>query len=522
MTLPYELKLDRERNPWIPDLTLIVLLLILLRCCTGFFVSCDTLWHVKTGEWIWTHQEVPTHDPGYSISEEPIPWQDHEWLAQLLLYLVWEVGGFLGMRLLLGLVPALIFAIMYRCLRQKGVPPLTALAFVALAAGASAGHWLARPHLLGHLCLLASLYAWTRIQRRGWWVGLLLIQVVWANLHLSCMLQFVFVLAFSAEVVWENRGNRTELRKRLGQLAGLAVLLIIATCLNPQGWHLFEAPTAIAATQAGIHEWRPFDLTELACYLFVFYALVLIAAFWKNRRHLRASEPILFLATAVLAFKSVRHMSIFVLATLPAALRHLPVLASAASSRPPGHLRGWWERRNRTLHDMEQEVSGHYLTAAAWVLLMALSISSFHGIHPFKLWDGLNADRYPVAASDFLARQQINGKIFSAYGWGGYLIFRFGGASQVFIDGRADMYSQQRHSDYERIVHAASGWQELLRNYDVDIILSESTGVLSKHLRDQGDWDLVHSDPQALLFLRRDRFQEFFQTSPPREDVEKK
>lgn len=520
MTLPYELKLDRQRNPWVPDLTQIILLLILLRCCTDIFVSYDTLWHLKTGEWICTHQQAPAYDPGFSISAEPIPWHDHEWLAQLVLYLVWEVGGFLGMRLLLGLVPALIFAIMYRCLRKKGVAPLTALALVTLATVASMIHWLARPHLLGYLCLLASLYAWTQIQRRGWWVGLLLIQVVWANLHLSCMLQFVFVVAFAAEAVWETRGDRAELQNRLGKLGGLAILLIAATCLNPQGWHLFEAPMAIAATQAGIDEWSPFDLTELVCYLFVFYALILVGAFWKNRRKLRASELILFLVTAVLAFKSIRHIPIFVLATLPAALRHLPVLAVTACSKPLGRARTWWERRNRILHDMEQEVSGHRLTATAWVLLMALSIFSFHGVLPFKLWDGLSAKLYPVAASDFLDQEHINGKIFSVYAWGGYLIFRFGGASQVFIDGRADMYSQQRHRDYKSIVNATAGWQELLRSYDVDIILSKNTGVLSELLRDEEDWCLVYLDPQALLFLRRDRFQEFLQKSPPREAVE--
>ena len=105
----------------------------------------------------------------------------------------------------------------------------------------------------------------------------------------------------------------------------------------------------------------------------------------------------------------------------------------------------------------------------------------------------------------------------SNYPWGGYLIFRFGGASQVFIDGRADMYSQQRRQDYDRIVNATTGWQDLLRSYDVNIILTTSSGVLSKLLRDEEDRCLVYFDPQALLFLRRDRFQEFFKKSPPRE-----
>ena len=90
----------------------------------------------------------------------------------------------------------------------------------------------------------------------------------------------------------------------------------------------------------------------------------------------------------------------------------------------------------------------------------------------------------------------------------------------MFIDGCADMYNQQRHQDYECIVNATKGWQDLLRSYDVNIILTTSSGVLSKLLRDEEDWCLVYFDPQSLLFLRWDRFQEFLQKSPPREVVE--
>ena len=52
----------------------------------------DTWWHLKTGELIWSTGQIPRLDP-FSYVLEGKPWVDFEWLAQLLFYVSFKLGG---------------------------------------------------------------------------------------------------------------------------------------------------------------------------------------------------------------------------------------------------------------------------------------------------------------------------------------------------------------------------------------------------------------------------------------------
>src|ERR1700683_1215292 len=53
----------------------------------------DTFWHLKTGEWILSHESIPRTAP-FSATAYGNPWQDWEWLFQAGIYSVYSWGGF--------------------------------------------------------------------------------------------------------------------------------------------------------------------------------------------------------------------------------------------------------------------------------------------------------------------------------------------------------------------------------------------------------------------------------------------
>ena len=54
--------------------------------------SHDEWWHLKTGQWILQNGRLPVNDI-FTYTGEDTRWHNHEWLAQILFYKVFEWGG---------------------------------------------------------------------------------------------------------------------------------------------------------------------------------------------------------------------------------------------------------------------------------------------------------------------------------------------------------------------------------------------------------------------------------------------
>jgi len=70
---------------------------------------------------------------------------------------------------------------------------------------------------------------------------------------------------------------------------------------------------------------------------------------------------------------------------------------------------------------------------------------------------GLQEGRYPEKASEFLAREGIEGRLFNEVAFGGYLIWRFPGRG-VFIDGRNEIYPALLQETFTALRDPARFW----------------------------------------------------------------
>ncbi|MCB9007111.1 MAG: hypothetical protein H6656_07080 [Ardenticatenaceae bacterium] len=152
----------------------------------------DMWWHLRTGEYILQHG-IPAQDV-FTFTVPQHAWVTHEWLSQLIMWLVYLAGGLPGLILFFAALIALTFWLLY--LACAGRPYLAAF-IVLLSAITSAIVWGARPQIFNLLLTAVFVLIIERVKdgrwqvRTLWWLPLL--TLVWANLHSGYLLGIVLL-----------------------------------------------------------------------------------------------------------------------------------------------------------------------------------------------------------------------------------------------------------------------------------------------------------------------------------------
>src|SRR5438067_11420089 len=108
-------------NGWtLPNLFSIFLILLLLLNYFVPFADLDFTWQVRTGEQIVrTGQLQPRDSFTYTIAGRQVP--EFEWLYEVVLWSIWSVFGFGGLKLLKTILVATPFLLLCLRLRKEGV-----------------------------------------------------------------------------------------------------------------------------------------------------------------------------------------------------------------------------------------------------------------------------------------------------------------------------------------------------------------------------------------------------------------
>jgi hypothetical protein len=222
----------------------------------------DTLWQIRTGEWILNHRAIPAIDP-FSYTAGNRPWFAHEWLAETWLALAWRAGGMQGVMVLAATAVGLTAAILLHYLRRF-LPGIYAVAALIVGLSNAAPSMLARPHLLAWPCLVlwcGGLVA-ARANRTTPSLWLLPVMLLWVNLHGSFFIGLLLPAGFMVEALFD-RGidrSRTVFAWSRFILAAWAVAL-----LNPDflAGELFPIHLLGMHSLAWVGEWQPTDFSHL-------------------------------------------------------------------------------------------------------------------------------------------------------------------------------------------------------------------------------------------------------------------
>jgi hypothetical protein len=222
----------------------------------------DTLWQIRTGEWILNHHAIPAIDP-FSFTAGDRPWFAHEWLGETLLAAAWRAGGMQGVMVLAATAVGLTAAILLHFLRRF-LPGIYAVAALVVALGNAAPSMLARPHLLAWPCLVLWCGGLIAARARGtapsFW--LLPVMLLWVNLHGSFLIGLLLPAAFMVEALFDPGTNK---QRTVFAWSRFILAAWVVALLNPDfiAGELFPIHLLGMHSLAWVGEWQPPDFSHI-------------------------------------------------------------------------------------------------------------------------------------------------------------------------------------------------------------------------------------------------------------------
>ena len=152
------------------------------------------------------------------------------------------------------------------------------------------------------------------------------------------------------------------------------------------------------------------------------------------------------------------------------------------------------------MQGVESGLRGHLWPLAAIVLSWWIAA---HGGYLGKsqlINAHFGAQRFPVAAVDYLQAHEEQSAILAPDYWGGYLIYRLYPQVKVAIDDRHDFYGDQSLKSYLKMIHVEPGWSDFLTQRDIHCVLVPKDSALANILRETPAWHPVYHDDLATVF----------------------
>ena len=440
----------------------------------------DYWWYLRIGQETLAQRVVPTTDTiSWTEAGQPVIYQP--WLAGVVFWLVYDLGGATFTYVLRGILLAVTFAVLWMLARQASGPRL-ATVLILIMGISSTNNWELRTQLFAYplfaLCLYA-LYQWQQRNNKTLWI-LPVATILWSNLHGSFAL--ALILAGIALVV--GNGNRKALLITIG-------LMVIGTWLNPRGfaiWRYLNFMLRSPSDQLFSVEWFPPRNEGWQLNIFFAWMLLIAPLATLSTRRITLMEWMLFLGFGWLAFSGIRYVvwCLFVLAVITAA--PLAGLIPAGFHAPA--------KRGISL-----------LNIAIPILLTVCSLFYLPGIRE-TWWSEAPAayalDSNPIAAVDWLkAHPELPGPLWNDFAFGSYLAFALP-SRPTWLDSRFFVFPPQRMTRYQQISHAAPEWQELLKSEKVNLLLlsTASQAQLIEGARRSSDWCEQYTDRYAVIFAR--------------------
>jgi hypothetical protein len=420
-------------------------------------------WYAFLGGDVIVHHGLPSHDT-LTVWGHGRRWVDQQWLAQLVYYGLYALGGLRLALLVNAAIVAGSFVMALRLARARNV-------YVAIVAAVALGVSSAalRPQTLV-LPLFVALI-WLLVEdarspsRRVFWAIPLL--VLWANLHGSVTLGVLLVLLAAAVDAWLRR-------RPTGRMSLLAALAVASLFASPYAPHLpgyYRTVLFNGEFAKYLPDWMP---TALGPKTAAFYLLAFAAVFAMARapRALTAFEKWAIVVLLVLAVEATRGVTWFVLFTLvvlPGAVSELSV------------------PRNSLRRD------GVAFAAASVIALAALVVAASRPGSWFTR-------DYPPSAARIVAAQA--GPVFANGAFSDWLLMKESSLrGRVAYDARFEVLPHGRLADAAHLSIGRYDWQRILRPFDVVVLRAEEKEVRAELLR-AGNWRRINGGSKVVVLRR--------------------
>lgn len=483
------------------------------------FNSLDLGRHLANGREIWTSPAL-LFENFYSYTEPEYRFVNHHWLAGVIYYVLYLLGGFKILSIFNILLAWGTVYLGFRLAEKRA--GLYWTAFVAVPAIIVLSQRTdIRPESFSYLFILLTWYflekaAETGFKKYLYW--LLPLFLVWVNIHIYFFIGLLIVAFYAAAVflppAWKKLFSGADLPEVLragwedGKLwikfLGFSILVSL---INPNTWRGLLYPFNILREYGyEIAENKSvFFLEDLLInptfYIYkwlLVFLFVSLVAYWLVRKKIPLFETFLALFLVAFSLFASRNLAIFSLVAWIIASRNFSVLSYLGSRIP-------------MLVRPEVRRSSRYVGAGLFFLIISFSaiyllIDARGQNKVIKQSPGLDLSAGSRDAAKFYNQSGLTGPIFNNYDLGSALVFWHFPQEKVFVDNRPEAYSVGFFRDtYKPMQESRFSWDEKSRAYGIKTVYFSHTDMTPwarqfvNMIMHHPDWTLLYFDRYIVI-----------------------
>lgn len=484
------------------------LLMLMLGCMIITLMSFgngisgnDFWWHQKIGEWIIEHYEIPQKDILSWCGEEiQASWTAHEWLSEVIFYLIYHYTGKWGIWVMVLAVHTSLTFCIGRDVWKKGKDSiLICTGYILFLILVSLSIMNPRPRIFSYCLLYTTLKiidSYLEKPRNIIWF-MPLISVLWSNLHGgSAPMIYVLCLLALFSHIRRFSWNRIE-GEQLHKKDFVRLLIVTAVCffsigINPIGIKVLIYPFQNLSDEVSmklISEWQSPDPKNMGTLLMVYLPMILTSmGFVVYGKKIKVWDLLLWLFFSYMSLRSRRFIMEYMITASIFAFRN-PV---------PGRLK-----------QFEKKWEVYSARVCTGVLLVALFTTIY-----IKWINLQNCEVISTVVDDRMVeviKEDSPQRIYNDYNCGADLIAH---DIPVFIDSRADTYAangifqdyahiRQLSIGFEASLSQAESIQEIITYYNFDAFLVDKNTAIY--------WYLLELDDKYRVLFEEENYAYFSQ-----------
>jgi len=456
----------------------------------------DIWWHLKVGDWIIDHSAVP-HTGILSRTAASRPWVAYSWGYEILMSRAYAWSGLIGIGLYGVLLTLAVAYAVYWMLRRLSGEFWVACVGSGIVCSAFLFNGMPRPFFFSITLFAVTLTLLIEANRSGrvkplYWLPLIFL--LWANLHIQFIYGLFLIGLFvganliqhAAEVLNVKLDFLAAPTLPLTELVLVAIGCILATFIGPYFYHpylvVYEYSKA-KFTYSVIIELQPLNFRGYSHFAELFLtAAGFFALGW--RRKLDLFKLTLMVAASIIAYRTMRDAWFIC----------LPAAACIADAFAP---QTEVERSELTFCETWLEKLG----VAAVVAILLAAVANGTDFTQRGL-DRAISSAYPVNAINFLRRNPVQGPLYNALNWGGFLMW-YMPEYPVAVDGRNDLYGDDLDKLFFNSQNAEASYTTDPYLNEAGVVLLGSEMPLAKILSVDPRFQLIYHDDIATAYAKR-------------------
>ena len=444
---------------------------IFLLYARSTFISSDTAWHLKLGEWIVSNNAIPKFDTMSLLSSEyDMKFIAHEWLFDIIFHVIDKLFSLNGLIVLSCIFVLLSYVyVIYKSERYKeGI--FIAIVFILVGFTKLIG---VRPDTISAIIFIILgynfLYETNKIKQ---YIVNILLSIFLENIHGGMVsvsiLQQVWFLVSSFIV--DKKIDRNKII--------LLVTTILSSLINPYGFEAFKYVIMADSTVTVYYsDWSPFAFSGmLQIFIIVLLYSLCIYGFVKSDE--RNKLDILVMSMyLIMLFKYQRTLNIFNYAFILYFSKYLSFIFDKKVV-------------NKLFY-------GVVNTFSFFLILLVIFCK----------------DLPSISVKDYITENIIGNEVlselkdtryFNDISLGGYLIYL---DEKPFIDTRSDPYlteygNQDLFNPYVRSLHSVTLMNDLTSKYNLDYLLLTKNTLTSQIFYASSDWEVTCESKSTVIFKR--------------------